>query len=79
MAHCRDAHGGQFSAEVLLSELSDPVSRGVAYPFEQLAIDLRKQETDSAALSGAATEAAEACARTRSGELRSSFGAATSS
>lgn len=74
MVHCRDTRGGQFSAEVLLSQLSALVSQGLAYPFEQLTIDLKKQESDSAALSGAAAEAAEACARSASGELRSSFG-----
>jgi hypothetical protein len=74
MVHCRDTRGGRFSAAALLSELSALVSQGLAYPFEQLAIDLRKQESDSAALAGATAEAAEACARTTSGELRSSFG-----
>lgn len=72
--HCRDTREGQFSTEALISELSDPVARGLTYPFEQLSIDLRKQESDNAALSGAAAEAAEARARTVSGELRMSFG-----
>jgi hypothetical protein len=74
MMHCRDALGGRFSAEALTAGLEAVVAQGLSYPFEQLAIDLRKQEGDSAALSGAAAEAAEARARTVSGELRTSFG-----
>ena len=72
--HCRDTRLGKYSADALISELSDVVSRGLVYPFEQLAIDLQKHKSDEAALSGAAAEAAEARARTVSGELRSSFG-----
>ena len=77
MTHCRDAHKGEFSSERLTAELAEVVGNGLRYPFEQLSIDLRKQEGDSAALSGAAAEAAELRERSMSGELRVSLGDAS--